>query len=192
MKIREFQALGILVLTTTVGIGCDPTTTVNGSVRGVPYTTVNSALSSTVTSSKGEFGWVLLSNSVNLCSKLQDGAQGRMDQRLEIAIYTVDENKVFHAPSKPGVFQIDVNSAGPYASLSYVVTDTNCHPLSSFDEEAVSGTVTLTAASPGHYSGSFDVTLGSGDRLRGTFDPDNCAASGMATAANQPETLSCR
>lgn len=76
----------------------------------------------------------------------------------------------------------------------YDQTDANCHEVAGALERAVSGMITLSSANNGSYSGSFDLTMGSGasapaDHVTGSFNALNCP--GVAIFLSQNRTTAC-
>jgi len=79
-------------------------------------------------------------------------------------------------PSGPGSYTVVTNPLGiaKLAVAAYFAVDTNCQLSST--SAGNSGTVTLSSVGEGGYSGTFDVTFNSGDRVTGSFKASNCTA----------------
>ena len=96
-------------------------------------------------------------------------------------------------PTAPGTYTIypDTGSEPPKsASLLVGALDQTCQSNDADSAKAQSGTVTLATVGGGAFTGSFDVTLNTGDHLTGTFDPEPCTALAAAvTTTNQPACM---
>jgi hypothetical protein len=61
------------------------------------------------------------------------------------------------------------------AAAGFTAQDATCNPTS--DEQATSGTITMTQVSTTTVAGSFDVTFANGDHLTGTFSAPVCTGT---------------
>lgn len=127
-----------------------------------------------------EQGFILLSDDPNVCDNLQTPVTFIAGAEFLLLQVTVVTSNV-DAPTEPGDFEID-GSAGNIAFASYAALDANCNTAESVD--LTSGTITLTAASLNHFEGTFDGDTAGGDRVRGGFNPINCALDSFFEATS--------
>jgi len=150
---------------------------VTGTVNGVPFL-VPSALSVVGTTGKGSSGFIVLTSDAGLCGQLESGHRGKGQQRLEMAVYTVDSSKLSHAASVPGTYSLNMSSAsGLFAEVDYLTEDDSCQQVVRSTGKAASGEVVITSVEGGLYTGTFSVALLNGEELRGSFAPTECAAA---------------
>ncbi len=155
---------------------------VNGTIRGASMR-VADAISGNYFNPIGlytGYGVIALSTSGGLCGTWGAGKQPKSSQFLLFEVFdinlTTSQNT---APSGPGSYTVLANPgviARP-AYVTYLALDANCHLSSAIGGS--SGTLTLSSVGNGGYSGTFDVTFNSGDRVTGSFNASNCA--GLAT-----------
>ena len=170
-----------------------------GSVTGVIHGTsfsISDAISATITN-PGQTGpeqsaVILMSTTSNLCADLQATPVSHPNEKL-IGIILIDVNgTTFNTPTAPGTYTIFQGSGTPpakAASFGASVLDATCKDVPTSDATATTGTVTLSAVSGNVFSGSFDVTLDSGDHVTGSFDPEECP--GLQAATGSTTTPSC-
>ncbi len=188
----DLRMVSLLAVVAASVAGCGTnsgTAKVNGSVSTLPFT-ANDAVSTVVTNSKGQSAIILISEAVNVCSKLDKGMISRMAQRLEFQLNSVDPNdplKQFHVPTAPGTFTFDLNSSEPFASAVYTLPSSDCAVASRADGQ--SGQVVLTRVNDGSFAGTFDITLTTGDHISGSFDTASCRS--VSTEFDNPQSLSC-
>ena len=98
---------------------------------------------------------------------------------LILALADIDGSGVAAAADTPGEYSVvgeqQVNSMRA-AKVYYQYDDSSCNASKAF---GASGKVTVTSADPGSggLTGTFDVTLNTGDHLSGQFNSAGCAAT---------------
>lgn len=156
---------------------------VNGTIRGNAYP-VADAISATVVQGFGTAGFIVMSNSTDLCAPPDTRIVHPGEQFFQIDLVD-DKAPTGVAPTAPGIYtafkqggqeppptgQPPVSKG---ATLFTGILDAQCAGDANAQAAAVSGSVTLTAVGGGVYAGTFDVTLDSGDHITGSFNPTMC------------------
>jgi len=127
-------------------------------------------------------GLLTIASSSGLCSNANANREPKNTQYLLMAFGDLNPTiGQVSPPTAPGVYV--VNGPGTKAALAYhAQTDASCHEIPGTQERGVSGTITLNSVNNGSYSGTFDITIGSGsspDHVTGSFNAPNCPASAV-------------
>jgi hypothetical protein len=156
------------------------TATVNGTIHG-RQVAASDAQSAIVPASVQGFsfqaGAVVISSAPGICATVGAGKQPRNWQTLVLGV-AQQQNGTIGPPTSPGAFTIITGlSFDPQIAVAYFrATDANCADLgATADAVAISGTVALTSVST-TYTGSFDLTLDTGEHITGSFRAPGCPA----------------
>ena len=165
--------------------------TLTGTVRGQSFAPADAiSVNAATTSPSGSVGAVAITSQVGLCGRITSGQNSKNTQYLILVVgdYNTTTN-ITAAPSAPGTYTVYVSGQRPaqFAGAIYQQTDSNCTVTSTLG--ATSGSVTITSASGGSFSGSFDFTLETGDHITGTFTSANCAL--LENVLDQTAQLQC-
>nr|HEX4316985.1 hypothetical protein [Kofleriaceae bacterium] len=172
----------------------NPPGSVDGSIKGNSYP-VAAALSATVqTTSGGGFGMVVLSSAADACSPAAAQVSHPGEKSVVVIVAANDGRAIATPPTATGTYAIPDPTADPVpnAMVATVFTsnlDATCENNADDQTTAVSGTVTIDSIDGQLYSGSFDVTLDSGDHVTGSFSPGSCSSlAAIVTGDNPPPT----
>jgi hypothetical protein len=160
--------------------------TVVGSVNGATFA-IKDAISAAVYvqgSTSERVAEVMLGNDGDLCSNAADDSQIKSYIGVTLTMFSAD---TITPAGSPGDYTIGATT-GNSASWNAVVTDSMCQDVQVREAIAIAGTVTLAKIEGNAFSGSFDVTLDSGDHITGTFDPAACAGMQNLVDATTPPT----
>jgi hypothetical protein len=143
--------------------------TVEGTVLGqsIPTTT-------TLALMDGTKGLLVVMN--NLDDACADWQAGRDRRQPGVRSFVLAVASAGNQPVGAGTYSIILTppQAPPYANATYSSLDGTCQLV--YFIEPASGTVTLQTVSASLVTGSFDVTLYTGDRVQGTFSAPVCDA----------------
>ena len=165
----------------TTAAACGGGTHVDGSLGGHSFVAAEAV--STVWTQKANgiqtnSAAILISTQARVCDVISGGHSPRGSQSLLFSLTDVDgKTGAATAPSGSGVYTVVGKSGQPQAhtaGVAWVSLDQMCGKAAQAD--GVGGTVTLSTASPSGYTGSFDLTLDSGDHVSGHFDSTSCGA----------------
>ena len=168
------------------------TATLTGTISGQSFAPSDAISVNAITGSPpGSVGTVAITNQSGLCGRITSGQNSKNTQYLIMVMGDYNANtNITVAPSAPGTYTIYVNGQRPaqFAGAVYQQTDSNCRVSSTLG--ATLGSVTITSASSGSFSGSFDLTLETtGDHITGTFTSANCAL--LENVLDQTAQLQC-
>jgi len=158
-------------------IGCgggSSNSTFSGAIRGRqlrPADAISGSGSYRISSTQSiNVAVVVLSSASGLCGNASAGRQPKNSQFFVITLSdrTGPQTAI---PTAPGTYT--VNSTTKFAGVGYLETDATCQTPMALQATANSGTVVLTSVTNG-LSGSFDVTLDTGDHVTGSFNAPNC------------------
>jgi hypothetical protein len=201
--------LTVLVVVLSAALACTSGTgssltgmaTITGTVNGQAFAAAD-ANSATVMvtipgiSGSSNAGLVTILSASGICQDANANLEPRNTQYLFLAFTDLDlATMQTSPPTAPGVYSIFSGTQLPKMALAvYAQSDANCRTVPGSTENATAGTITLTAASAGSYSGTFDLTMtGTGtapaDHITGQFNAPFCPAS--ALFANQGRTTTC-
>jgi hypothetical protein len=180
------SAVGCGGATTGNGNGSPPAT-VKGSVGGQPVPNTDTVGVVSTQSFPGPngtlqtqtFAEVGVLNIPNTCAILQRHGEPASTKIFAVGVIATGTS----VAAGTYTIQPSTSSTLPRAMAEYSVTDANCNNTTT--ENAMSGTVTLTAAmssSSSAVQGSFDVTMTNGDHLTGTFDAPVCHYDSTSTS----------
>jgi hypothetical protein len=138
---------------------------VDGTIQGQPIPTTTTAA---LFDGSGAV-LIVLDNLEDACSLWQAGRGNRPGLQVFTLAAVAGTN-----PLAPGSYAVEPSAPSPttYANATYYTSDDNCQQTSL--TEAASGTVNVQTVSPSLVTGNFDVTLYTGDRIRGTFSAPVC------------------
>jgi hypothetical protein len=190
-RMRVLICLGLVACTSSSGGG------VTGDPPGGSFEPVD-AIATTVTISDGAGGtsssaWIAIATTANLCSDVSASPViDRKNQRF-ITIQLSDvTGSMSTAPTAPGTYTIYPNTGSQPPKMALLTTggfDGTCQMVDTDSASGQSGSVTLTAVSAGTFTGTFDVTLNTGDHITGSFTPEACPQ--LATAVAGTDSHSC-
>jgi len=153
---------------------------------------VTASISTVATDSKGGAGFVVLTNDANLCAELGSSKISKGMQWIELSVSTADSTKQSHAATATGDYSLDPAAAsGLYATFDYYTEDASCHFDPTKAHSGATGTVHVTAIQGAVYTGTFAVTLGTGEKVSGSFGPVGCAAAQLLFTTDA-DTLACQ
>jgi len=166
--------------------------TLTGTIGGQSFAPSDAiSVNATTATPPGSVGAVAITSQVGLCGRITSGQNSKNAQYLILVMGDYNTfTQATVAPSAPGTYTIYVSGQRPaqFAGAVYQKTDANCRVTSTLG--ATSGSVTITSASGGSFSGSFELTLETtGDHITGTFTSANCAL--LENVLNQTTQLQC-
>jgi hypothetical protein len=196
MLVHRSLTLAALALTgatlTAAGCGSSPGS-VTGSIHGTSLG-VNDAVSGIYTSGSSSAAVIALTTETDACATFTSGVSVKNATSLVISLGQIDIASLKTvAPTAPGTFTVwdskkmAIPPMSDVAVVSWYQSDSNCQ--STVQATGATGTVSLTGANNGAFSGSGSVTFDSGDLVTFTFDATNCVA--ITTAAMGLNTTSC-
>ena len=165
--------------------GCSSSTpaTFTGSIHGVTFTAsdaVSGPASLQLGTTNVSAGAVVITSWSGVCSDIsQNPPQQMKNSSYFIIVLGVFTGTTISAPSAAGTYTVFAGTGTPPTNLALVLfnqTDAQCNTVQATTAEAASGTVTLSGLNGSSYSGSFDVTMNSGDHVTGSFNATGCAA----------------
>lgn len=157
---------------------------VTGTFRGKSFSAAN-AVSYSATDQQGASGVVVISTSAALCSALQEGHYPPESINFVFHLTDVDAKLRTIAPTGAGNYALTdalIGSAKLGGGVSSE-TDAHCGTVASESEIWQRGTVTLTGAAGGLYSGSLNVWLSDASGAGGTFQSDPCPGANLVWPA---------
>jgi len=160
--------------------------TMVGTVHGATFA-IKDAISAMVYvqgSTTERVAQVMLGNDGDLCSNASNDTQIKGYTGVSLTMFEATATSIDPAGS-PGDYTIG-GTTGNVASWNAVVTDQMCQDVLASEATGTGGTVTLTKIAGNAFSGSFDVTLDSGDHVTGTFAPAACAGMQNFVDATAP------
>jgi hypothetical protein len=186
------RALGLILF-----VGCASN---GGSVSGNPpggSFDISDMISATVTTSDGagdasSVARIVMASNGDLCSDAGAGIDRKGEHYITIQLSDVT-GAMRTAPTAAGTYTIYPDTGSePAKSASFTVVglDSSCQAIDADSGAGQSGTVTLTSVAGGVFTGSFDVTLNTGDHLTGSFAPSACPQ--LAAASTNGEQHTCR
>jgi hypothetical protein len=162
--------------------------TVVGTVHGATLA-IKDAISANVYvqgSTSERVAEVMLANDGDLCSNAANDSQIKGYAGVTLTMFAATDTTITPAGS-PGDYTIGATT-GNVASWNAVVTDSMCQDVIASEATATAGTVTLAKIEGNAFTGSFDVTLDSGEQVTGTFEPAACAGMQNLVDATTPPT----
>ena len=134
---------------------------------------------------------IVMANASDLCA---DAVANRLhpNEKAVVILLTDVTDGASSTPTAAGTYTIFQGAGKPPAKtalLSVSMNDAACKEVEAQSAGGATGTVTLSAISGDEFSGSFDVTLNSGDRVTGSFAPGACPE--LATLLNRTSEPSC-
>ena len=159
-----------------------------GTVHGQTFT-IKDAISANVYvqgSTSERVAEVMLANDGDLCSNAANDSQIKGYTGITLTMFAVTGSTIMPAGS-PGDYTIGATT-GNSSSWNAVVTDSTCQDVIASEAIATAGTITLEKIEGNAFTGSFDVTLDSGDNVTGTFEPAACAGMQNLVDATTPPT----
>jgi hypothetical protein len=125
---------------------------------------------------------IILADKPNICDQMKANRQPKSATSMVLALIRLSDSpqQPFLAPDvgQYTVINSDPRAAGNYAEARFSRTDATCSStLSESAGTGVSGTVTvdsLKAEPGGKATGSFDITFGSNDKVKGNFNAMFC------------------
>jgi hypothetical protein len=166
--------------------GGGPSIVDNGTIHGRAFTPQDSAASvNSFTASDVELS-IVITDTPGFCDELTQNKTPKNVAALVIAAANFDSTTGnLSPPTGPGTHtvspNINANASTKVANVTYVHDDATCQAIAADAAAAVSGTVTFTSIANGVYTGTYDVTLNSNDRVKGSFSSQTCAAFGGTT-----------
>jgi hypothetical protein len=156
------------------------TATVNGTIHGRQVTAEDASSAVVPASVQGfsfQAGAVVISSAANICATVSSGKQPRNWQALVLGV-AQQQNGTVGPPTAPGAYTIitGLSFDSKIAVAYFRATDASCADLGpTADALATSGTITLTSVTPA-FTGSFDLTLDTGEHITGSFKAPGCPA----------------
>lgn len=147
-----------------------PSNSIQGTVRGVHY-----AAADAIALAGDSLVEIVLGSEPNMCVPPEQQVQHPGETALLLILQSHDASGQIKAATASGTYPVTDDSHAPLLStVEANVLDAQCHNNASNDSLGTAGTVTLDAIHDQTYSGSFDVTLDSGDHITGTFSAPRC------------------
>jgi hypothetical protein len=156
----------------------------NGTIHGKSFAMKDAASGEVVVTTAGgamlHTGAILLTSTAGTCADVDANQAHQNEKGLLLVLWDV-VGTTTNAPTQPGMYSVYQGSgtspmkAGTVNALSF---DATCNPIAADAAKGATGTVNLTAVSGMKYSGTFDVSLDSGDHITGSFDPIECPSLG--------------
>jgi hypothetical protein len=178
MTLRPVAGGILLSVCVACGGGSSGGNTVNGSIRGRSLQAADAISGNLVITPAGSafnIGVIVLSSASAMCAKVTASQESKNSQYLALSVTDFSSSGQSNVPSGPGTYSLS-SIAGQLppklATAVYLQTDGTC--FTSLAATGTSGTVTLTSASSGSYSGTFDITFDTGDHATGSFTASNC------------------
>jgi hypothetical protein len=174
---------GMIIGISACGGGTDPgepdagvtgsATTIDGTIQGH---TVSAATTAAVLVAPGDV-IISVSSLENACASWKEGTWNQPGATAFALVVTSGTTAL-----APGSYPIEQGAQpAPYANVTWSVSDSMCKQIDY--TEAKSGSVILQTVTPSLVTGSFDVTLYTGDHVSGTFSAPVCDAPASADAA---------
>ena len=130
---------------------------------------------------------ILVANTTGICADLAASKQPKNLQALLLILFDVSASTgAKSAPAAPGTYTVSTGTQAKSAIVLYSVTDATCKEITAQGATGVSGTVTLTSASNGSYSGTYAVTFDSSDRLSSSFTAASCSSIDVLFGSGTP------
>ena len=169
----------------------------NGAVLGQsmkPADAVSSRAHVSLGPIAADVGAIVLTDVPGLCSRVTANTERRNGKHL--VLFLADFNPqtfTATAPAGPGTFDVvnpNVRGIVPLhpAVVTFGQNDSACEQIAAQSAVATSGTVKITSASGGAYSGTYTVGFETGEVVSGEFHAASCP--GLATYLSTP-THSC-
>ncbi len=175
--------------------------TINGNINGHAFQAADAIAANVMvpiqgTTTTASSGLVAIASNSGLCADVNANKEPKSTQYLLLAFTDVNPaTGQTSTPTAPGVYVVSSGSTPPprWAIAFYYQTDASCLAVAGASETAVSGTITLSSVNNGSYSGSFDLTMGSGasaaaDHVTGSFNAPNCPAVAVFLSQNRTST----
>jgi hypothetical protein len=144
---------------TTTPTGSGGSATVHGTVNGRSISTADTIALTGTMGGQSEIA-IVIGGPVGWCSAAQRNYVPANQQSLLLVVVSQSTVTI-------GTYQVlgdhTSSAGGGYSSSDYA-------------DQITGGTLTLTSAGPAAVTGSFDMTMVSGDRVTGTFDSPVCSA----------------
>ena len=156
------------------GSGTDGTATVSGTIAGTSLH-VDGAIAAVASDVDGDTGTtILLMSGADACARV-GGSLAPGDTQITLSLAVPDATGAhFTAIAAPGTFSIAPDVGAVDAQVDRY--DATCQRVATSGARAQSGSITLDAVSSTGASGSFAITLGTGDAITGTFTATTCEA----------------
>jgi hypothetical protein len=125
------------------------------------------------------WGVVVMGSSHTLCTDFGALVTHPNEQFIIISLADVS-GMSYSPPTEPGTFMVRYDTTVPpqLAYFQVLVHDAMCNDILMPTALGAGGTVVLTGVDGDRLAGHYDVTLGSGDHVTGSFDPEPCPALG--------------
>lgn len=131
---------------------------------------------------------VILADQPKICDSLKANREPKSSTSLVLTMFRVGSTFDFLAPDVGDYTTIDTNpqGAGSYAQATFSHTDSNCtNTLSNSAASGKSGLIKLTnikGETNGNANGTYDITFGAGDTVKGSFNASYCDLSKLPAA----------
>jgi hypothetical protein len=207
--IRSLIAVAALAaLGSACGGSAGASATLTGTIKGQTFTPKDAESTTgsvTVGSNTINAASIVITDQTGLCADVAASKEPKSSHYLVIVLATLTQTGAIVAASSPGDYVI-FNTVGLPSSANFAVmfgqtTDATCSDVIANDAIGVSGTVHLTTASGGVFSGTYDVQLsavdsnhnpvsgGTNEHVTGTFSTAAC--SGLGAFIKLQRTLTC-
>ena len=138
-------------------------------------------------SGKSVAAFVVLADQPKICETLKANRDPKSATSLSFALFRLGPNNDFLAPDVGDYTAVErANGAGSYASATFTHNDSNCtNTLSDTASGGKSGLVKLTnikGETNGTANGTYDVTFGGGDTVKGSFNATYCDVTKLPSA----------
>jgi hypothetical protein len=176
--VNGFRCLALLL---AAACGSDSATaTFDGTVRGQamqPKDAVSSPATVAFTSGSLPVAAIVIGDVPQLCGKVSANVEPKSSRLLLLFLADANtSNGAIQPAAGTGVFPVfTIGSGSPpahFAVASFGVDDDLCRQVDSAN--AISGSVTLGANAGGAYTGIYDLTFDTGDRVSGSFHTTTC------------------
>lgn len=159
-------------------LGCSGS--MSGSVGGVTMN-VADAIFAVLKDDNGKSvaALIIMADQPKICDSLKANRQPKSATALVLSLFRIANND-FLAPDVGDFTAIDTNpsGAGSYARANFSHTDSNCtNTLANNASTGKSGLIKLTnikGEANGAANGTFDITFGAGDTVKGSFNATYC------------------
>lgn len=175
-----FRCLALLLAAACGSTGA--TATFDGTIHGQsiqPKDAVSSPATVAFASGSLPVAVIVIGDVPQLCGKINADVEPKSSHLL--LLFLADSNSSSGAIQPAGgtgvfpVFTLGSGSPPPHFSFAeFGVNDDLCRQIDADSAKSVSGSVTLSANGGGAYTGTYDITFDSGDRVTGSFHTTTC------------------
>jgi len=150
-----------------------------GTIHGMSFAMHDSASGERVVTTGGgtlHAASVFLTSTSGTCADIEANQFHQNEKGVLITLWDV-VGTTTNAPTAPGMYSIyqgSGTSPAKAALFNAQVNDATCNEIPADSAKGATGSVNLTLVSGMKYSGTFDVSLDSGDHVTGSFDPVEC------------------